>query len=50
MVGKMKKAWIDEENHILAFYPFEGSVMFTKLENEFWGWIIGLVKTGYRIM
>lgn len=50
MVKKMKKAWIDKEKHILAFYPFEGSVMFTKRENEFWDCIMVLVKRGYRIM
>ena len=50
MTNKKKKAWIDKENHILAFYPFEGSVMFSKCENEFWDCIMVLVKKGYRVM
>ena len=46
----VKKAWIDKENRILAFYPFEGSVMFSKCENEFWDCIMVLLKKGYRVM
>ena len=45
-----KKAWIDEENRILAFHPFESGKKISKSEGVFWSWILHLIKSGYRVM
>lgn len=45
-----KTVWIDDENRILSFHPFENSRMIMKAENLFWDFIFGLTKSGYRVM
>ena len=45
-----ESAWIDEENMVLAFHPFENGKIITKTETLFWDFIFHLTKSGYRVM
>ncbi len=50
MMDMEKFAWIDEENMILAFHPFENGRRIGKEERLFWDWILILMRLGYRMM
>ena len=50
MDTKEKTVWIDTDNRILAFQPFENGNRITKAESLFWDFICGLMDAGYRIM
>ena len=50
MKEKNKTVWIDMDNRILAFRPFENGNGITKTESLFWEFIFGLMNAGYRIM
>lgn len=45
-----KTAWIDEENKIVSFHAIENSEMIIKTESLFWDFLLGLTRSGYRIM
>ena len=45
-----KTVWIDEENRILAFHPFENSRIIIKSESLFWDFIYDLTRSGYLVM
>lgn len=45
-----KEAWIDEENSILAFHEIKNSIRIVKPEDLFWGWVMDVIRSGYRIM
>lgn len=50
MGERIKRAWVDEKNRILAFHPISNSVMQVKAEEEFWSWVMVLTRSGYRLM
>lgn len=50
MSMKEKIAWIDEKNRIVSFHPIDNSRMIMKAEKLFWDYIIGLTRTGYRVI
>ena len=50
METDQKAAWIDAENKVVSFHPTGEGTMVTRSEDQFWDYIIGLTKTGYRIM
>lgn len=49
MKRKKKQAWIDVENKILAFHEITGGVPIEKSENQFWSWVMAIIRAGYRI-
>lgn len=50
MNEKYMTAWIDEENKIVSFHVIDNGKMIRKTEGLFWDFILGLTKSGYRIM
>ena len=50
MGEKEKLAWIDAENRIVSFHAIDSGEVIQKKEKQFWDFICGLMKDGYRIM
>lgn len=50
MNTEKKRVWIDQDTKVLAFHKFNGSVMYTREQSEFWDWVIKLVRSGYKMM
>ena len=45
-----KEVWLDEESKILAFHEIERSTRVEMPEEQFWIWVMEVIKSGYRIM
>lgn len=45
-----KAAWIDEEHKIVSFHAIDNGKKIMKAESQFWEFLFGLTRSGYRMM
>lgn len=45
----IKRAWILDDIALVSFHEIDGANLFEAEEDAFWGYILELIKQGYRV-